>query len=97
MCFSAAPSSGRRFEEEIEVVGAGGSGQNSHSLIFLDMYTNYSVAILAFNPAGEGPRSEPVSVRTLQVIEYGWGFLSSLLFFKGCSYAKCCFKRKCGC
>ena len=80
MFFSAAPSSGRRFEEEIEVVGAGGSGQNSHSLIFLDMYTNYSVAILAFNPAGEGPRSEPVSVRTLQVIGMGGG-----------SCRRCCF------
>ncbi len=53
----------KTFEEEIEVVGA---GFNSHSLIFLDMYTNYSVSILGFNPAGEGPRSKPVKVRTMQ-------------------------------
>ncbi len=53
-----------RNSEEIEVVSA---SHNSHSLIFLDMYTNYSVAILAFNPAGEGPRSDSVSVKTLQV------------------------------
>ena len=32
------------------------------------MYTNYSISILAFNPAGEGPRSDPVSVKTLQGI-----------------------------
>ncbi len=52
--------------EEIEVVSA---SRTSHSLIFLDMYTNYSVSILAFNPAGEGPRSVPaVYVRTLQGI-----------------------------
>ena len=49
--------------EEIEVVSA---SVTSHSLIFLDMYTNYSVSMLAFNPAGEGPRSDPVGVRTLQ-------------------------------
>jgi len=40
-------------EEETEVVSA---SQTSHSLIFLDMFTNYSISILAFNPAGEGPR-----------------------------------------
>ncbi len=51
--------------EDIEVISA---VHNSHSLIFLDMYTNYTVAILAFNPAGEGPRSESVNIRTLQGI-----------------------------
>ena len=30
------------------------------------MYTNYTISILAFNPAGDGPRSKSVSVRTLQ-------------------------------
>lgn len=49
--------------EEIEVVSA---THQSHSLIFLDMYTNYTINILPFNPAGEGPRSESVHVRTLQ-------------------------------
>jgi len=38
---------------------------NSHTLIFLDMYTNYTISILAFNPAGDGPESEVISVRTL--------------------------------
>ena len=52
-----------QLEEDIEVVSA---LHNSHSLIFLDMYTNYTINILAFNPAGEGPRSENVNVRTLQ-------------------------------
>ncbi len=60
-------------EEEIEVVGA---GYNSHSLIFLDMFTNYSISILAFNPAGEGPRSQPVSARTLQVLTLKIDFFS---------------------
>ena len=54
-----------RNAEEIEVVSA---SHTSHSLIFLDMYTNYSMSILAFNPAGEGPRSDPISVKTLQGI-----------------------------
>ena len=51
--------------EEIEVVSA---TFTSHSLIFLEMYTNYTVAILAFNPAGDGPRSQPIMVQTLQGI-----------------------------
>ena len=51
--------------EEIEVVSA---YHTAHSLIFLDMYTNYTISVLAFNPAGEGPRSSVVSVRTLQGI-----------------------------
>ena len=54
-----------RNAEEIEVVSA---SHTTHSLIFLEMYTNYSISILAFNPAGEGPRSDPVSVKTLQGI-----------------------------
>lgn len=54
-----------RNAEEIEVVSA---SHTSHSLIFLDMYTNYSISILAFNPAGEGPRSDPIQVKTLQGI-----------------------------
>ena len=53
-----------RNAEEIEVVSA---SHTTHSLIFLEMYTNYSISILAFNPAGEGPRSDPISVKTLQV------------------------------
>ena len=54
-----------RNAEEIEVVSA---SHTSHSLIFLDMYTNYSISILAFNPAGEGPRSDAIEVKTLQGI-----------------------------
>merc|ERR1719225_715811 len=56
-----------RNAEEIEVVSA---SHTSHSLIFLEMYTNYSISILAFNPAGEGPRSDPISVKA-QTIDYG--------------------------
>ena len=44
------------------------ASHTSHSLIFLDMYTNYTISIIAFNPAGEGPESESVNVRTLQGI-----------------------------
>lgn len=51
-------------EEELEVVPA---TYNSYSLVFLDKYTQYRIQILAFNPAGDGPRSVPVMVRTLQV------------------------------
>ena len=57
-------SEGRR-ENEIEVVSA---SHTSHSLIFLDMYRNYTISMSAFNPAGEGPESERVSARTLQGI-----------------------------
>eukprot|EP00090_Calanus_glacialis_P041134 TRINITY_DN7227_c0_g1_i2.p1 TRINITY_DN7227_c0_g1~~TRINITY_DN7227_c0_g1_i2.p1 ORF type:complete len:2186 (-),score=220.82 TRINITY_DN7227_c0_g1_i2:579-7136(-) len=49
----------------LEVISA---SHNSHSLIFLDMYTNYTISLLGFNPAGEGPASEVVSARTLQGI-----------------------------
>ncbi|XP_055523090.1 protein sidekick isoform X5 [Wyeomyia smithii] len=54
---------GRRHEEEIEVVPA---SYTSHSLVFLDKYTEYRIQILAFNPAGDGPRSTPITVKTLQ-------------------------------
>lgn len=50
-------------EEEIEVVPA---TFTSHSLVFLDKYTEYRIQILAFNPAGDGPRSHPITVKTLQ-------------------------------
>jgi protein sidekick len=62
---SSSSSSSNKRMEDIEVISA---VHNSHSLIFLDMYTNYTVSILAFNPAGEGPRSESVNIRTLQGI-----------------------------
>merc|ERR1719242_1531006 len=54
-----------RLENEIEVVTA---SHTSHSLIFLDMYRNYTISMSAFNPAGEGPESERVTARTLQGI-----------------------------
>ncbi|XP_052122730.1 protein sidekick [Frankliniella occidentalis] len=50
-------------EEELEVVPA---TSHSHSLVFLDKFTQYQISMLAFNPAGDGPRSAPVTVRTLQ-------------------------------
>ncbi|XP_022907752.1 protein sidekick isoform X2 [Onthophagus taurus] len=53
----------KKVEEEIEVVPA---SSNSHSLVFLDKYTEYKIQILAFNPAGDGPRSHPITVKTLQ-------------------------------
>ncbi|XP_024084969.1 protein sidekick [Cimex lectularius] len=52
-----------KIEEETEVVPA---TYNSHSLVFLDKYTKYKIQILAFNPAGDGPRSTPITVRTHQ-------------------------------
>lgn len=53
----------KKIEEEIEVVPA---TLTSHSLVFLDKYTEYRIQILAFNPAGDGPRSKPIFVKTLQ-------------------------------
>lgn len=53
----------KKLEEEIEVVPA---SYTSHSLVFLDKYTEYQIQILAFNPAGDGPRSQPITVKTLQ-------------------------------
>lgn len=50
-------------EEELEVVPA---TSHSHSLVFLDKFTQYRISMLAFNPAGDGPRSKPITVRTLQ-------------------------------
>lgn len=47
--------------DEIEVVGA---ATTSYELPYLDMYTKYVITILCFNPAGDGPKSEPVYVRT---------------------------------
>lgn len=57
----------KKQEEEIEVVPA---SCLAHSLIFLDKYTEYRIQILAFNPAGDGPRTSPITVRTKQVIFY---------------------------
>ncbi|KAL9873746.1 sidekick cell adhesion molecule isoform 7-T7 [Glossina fuscipes fuscipes] len=54
---------GRKWEEETEVVSATAT---SHSLVFLDKFTEYRIQILAFNPAGDGPRSLPITVKTLQ-------------------------------
>ncbi|CAG9861808.1 unnamed protein product [Phyllotreta striolata] len=54
---------GKKWEEEIEVVPA---STTSHSLVFLDKYTEYSIQVLAFNPAGDGPRSRPIRVKTWQ-------------------------------
>lgn len=52
---------GEKWEEEIEVIPA---STTSHSLVFLDKYTEYRIQILAFNPAGDGPRSYPITVKT---------------------------------
>uniref|UniRef100_A0A1A9UHY3 Protein sidekick n=1 Tax=Glossina austeni TaxID=7395 RepID=A0A1A9UHY3_GLOAU len=54
---------GRKWEEETEVVSATAT---SHSLVFLDKFTEYRIQILAFNPAGDGPRSLQITVKTLQ-------------------------------
>ena len=50
-------------EVRIEVASA---PETSHSIIFLEMYMNYTISMSAFNPAGEGPESETVTARTLQ-------------------------------
>lgn len=54
---------GRTYEEEIEVVPA---SSTAHSLVFLDKFTEYRVQLLAFNAAGDGPRSSAITVKTLQ-------------------------------
>lgn len=54
-----------KIEEETEVVPA---TYLSHSLIFLDKYTKYKIQMLAFNPAGDGPRSDAIFVKTHQGI-----------------------------
>lgn len=41
-----------------------GPKTDTFELLYLDMFTEYIVTILCFNPAGEGPRSSPVLVRT---------------------------------
>ncbi|XP_058175853.1 protein sidekick [Anopheles ziemanni] len=56
------PQAATTTEEEIEVVPA---SYNTHNLVFLDKYTEYRIQILAFNPAGDGPRSAPITVKTL--------------------------------
>lgn len=40
----------------------------SFDLLYLDMYTEYVITLLCFNPAGEGPRSSPIFVRTNESI-----------------------------
>ncbi|KAK2580567.1 hypothetical protein KPH14_007691 [Odynerus spinipes] len=55
----------KKQEEEIEVVPA---SSLTHSLVFLDKYTEYRIQVLAFNPAGDGPRSPAITVRTKQDI-----------------------------
>ncbi|KYM76056.1 Protein sidekick [Atta colombica] len=55
----------KKQEEEIEVVPA---SCLTHNLVFLDKYTEYRIQVLAFNPAGDGPRSPPITVRTKQDI-----------------------------
>lgn len=65
---------GRKYEEEIEVVPA---SSTSHNMVFLDKFTEYKIQILAFNPAGDGPRSIPITVKTLQGLP---GAISTLRF-----------------
>ncbi|XP_067013442.2 protein sidekick isoform X2 [Anabrus simplex] len=57
-----SPQETGKIEEELEVVPA---SYTSHGLVFLDKYTEYRIQIVAFNPAGDGPRSSPITVRTL--------------------------------
>ncbi|XP_015515694.2 protein sidekick isoform X1 [Neodiprion lecontei] len=52
-------------EEEIEVVPA---SYLTHGLVFLDKYTEYRIQVLAFNPAGDGPRTPAITVRTKEDI-----------------------------
>lgn len=62
-------------EEELEVVPA---TFTSHSLVFLDKYTEYRIQILAFNPAGDGPRSHPITVNNNNITHLI--FFSRLLY-----------------
>lgn len=64
-------------KEEMEVVPA---SHVAHSLPFMDMFTEYRIQIVAFNPAGDGPRSVPVTVRTLQGIPGSPGALMYIRF-----------------
>jgi protein sidekick len=63
LVISSSNEIGEKVEEEIEVVPA---SYNSHSLVFLDKFTEYRIQILAFNPAGDGPRSKSVRIKTYQ-------------------------------
>uniref|UniRef100_T1JF76 Protein sidekick n=1 Tax=Strigamia maritima TaxID=126957 RepID=T1JF76_STRMM len=54
-----------RESEEIEVVPA---NVHSYTLMDLKMYTLYNISVLAFNPAGDGPRSLFLEIRTDQGI-----------------------------
>lgn len=49
-------------KEELEAVPA---EPTSYVLSDLRKFANYTVQLLAFNPAGDGPRSPPLAVRTL--------------------------------
>ncbi|KAG7176448.1 sidekick-like 1 [Homarus americanus] len=49
--------------DEVEVVGA---STTNYELLYLEMYTRYIITILCFNPAGDGPKSDPVYSRTLE-------------------------------
>lgn len=66
-------------KEEMEVVPA---SHVAHSLPFMDMFTEYRIQIVAFNPAGDGPRSVPVTVRTLQGIPGSPGPLKYVLLLE---------------
>ena len=48
--------------DEVEVISA---DTNAHELLYLDTYVEYVITILCFNPAGDGPKSEPIVARTL--------------------------------
>ena len=49
-------------QDEVEVISA---DTTAHELLYLDTYVEYVITILCFNPAGDGPKSEPVLVRTM--------------------------------
>ncbi|XP_044015450.1 protein sidekick isoform X2 [Aphidius gifuensis] len=59
----SSTNNNKKQEEEIEVVPA---SSLQHNLVFLDKYTEYKIQVLAFNPAGDGPRSKPINVKTKQ-------------------------------
>lgn len=45
---------------------SGGDGGNDFRLVGLDKYTLYLVTVQAFNAKGDGPKSEPIQVHTLE-------------------------------
>lgn len=55
-----------RPEEELEIIPA---TSTDHSLVFLDKWTQYRIQMLAFNPAGDGPRSSPITVNLFLSLE----------------------------